>query len=172
MQNGASTPSSKRIELDVFGEDVERLESLETQLIQRAEQLSGAQVFDVLSPRRGGLEVQIEFDHERLSELGLSLAKAKEAVQRQLARDAEHTLDLSAYLDTPTESGALVPLDSVAHLTESVGIARIVHVNGRRGLRMRFDVDSTIAASELTRTLELLLSEAGPSAPLDFQWRE
>jgi multidrug efflux pump subunit AcrB len=168
---GIESPASTRHELDLFDEDLESLAELEVGLLERVEALGGVHVVDVLASRSGAPELVIDYRRERLAELGLTVADVSKTVQEQLARFRGPGRDLTDLSDMPISPGSPVKLRVVARMQTTVGFARVVHIDGRRGLRVRLDADSADVLKDVERALQELIDELDLRASLEIRWR-
>jgi len=165
---GAPGASGLRRDLVLFGEDLESLAALEVPLIERAESTPGVRVIDVLSPRSDAQIISIEYDHERLDRLGMTVAEVSASVQRRVAQLGDPRRNLSDLGDIMVGSGIMVPLGSVASWKRIDGLSRIVHVHGRRALRLRLAADSAEALAGVETALRQMVAERDSSLSLEI----
>jgi HAE1 family hydrophobic/amphiphilic exporter-1 len=145
------------IELQVFGEDPERVTAHVQRLLPALVELPGLR--DVLpDDLEGRPEVRVRFDHERLGRVGLQVDVAAAAVQRAIQGQVVSTLyapdeqlDIRvrlpevdrrsvedvARVQVATAGGVPVRLDAVATVEAGRGPAEIRRIDGRRGLRIQ-----------------------------------
>ncbi|MCX4247000.1 efflux RND transporter permease subunit [Paraliomyxa miuraensis] len=151
------------IELQVFGEDPERVTAHVQRLLPALAEVEGLR--DLLpDDLEGRPEVRVRFDHERLGRLGLSVDTAATAVQRAIQGEVVSTLyapdeqlDIRVRLPevdrrsvedvarvqvtvNPAAGGSAgvpVRLDAVAVVEAGRGPAEIRRIDGRRGLRIQ-----------------------------------
>ena len=151
------------IELQVFGEDPERVTAHVQRLLPALAQVEGLR--DILpDDLEGRPEVRVRFDHERLGRLGLGVDTAAAAVQRAIQGEVVSTLyapdeqlDIRVRLPEVDRqrvedvarvqvavttaaggaNGVPVRLDSVADVEAGRGPAEIRRIDGRRGLRIQ-----------------------------------
>jgi HAE1 family hydrophobic/amphiphilic exporter-1 len=140
------------VDVNLVGPDIDRLNDYAEELIRRLRRVPGLTDVDTTSSTRKP-ELQVAIDRDRAADLGISaetvastlnvlvggmpVSTFKEddeqydvwlrAESRQ--RDAPRAID---DLTVPTPSGVLVPLGSLAKLTEARGPTQIEHLNRQR----------------------------------------
>lgn len=144
------------IEVQVFGDDPAGVTAHVERLLPDLAAVEGLQ--DLLPDDLDGRpEVRVQFDHERLGRLGMSVDETATAVQRAVAGEvvstlyaADDQLDIRvrlpevdrrkvedvARIQVAVVDGVPVRLDAVAKVEGARGPAEIRRIDGRRGLRV------------------------------------
>ncbi|MEM7154215.1 MAG: efflux RND transporter permease subunit [Myxococcota bacterium] len=172
------------IELQVFGEDPERVTPHVERLLPALSEIDG--LLDVLPDDLDGRpEVRVHFDHERLGRLGLTVEATATAVQRAVQGEvvstmfaADEQLDIRVRLpevdrrsvedvsriQVATVDGVAVRLDAVAQVDGGRGPSEIRRINGRRGVRIQARSESVDLAG-LSARVQAVIDEHAEADP-------
>ena len=149
-------PTGAPVEVEIRGEDVDRLRSLVERVRALIQDVPGlVDLKDDLS--RANPEIRVVVDREKATLLGLSTAEVSNTVKTAIAgykvgtyRVGEEEYDIVARLPeahrrhlsdiegllVPTRSGDAIPLSSVAHLELGTGFGSIRHLDQKRLVRV------------------------------------
>jgi len=163
-KEGAGPPVGKPIAVKLRGEDFSVLEEISEKIIKSLESIKG--VTDISSDYEIGRgQMRIVVDEEQAKRAFLSVGEvaasirntfkggvatsikpisAEEEIDVLVRFPEEYRQDKQSFKDivVPNRFGNLVPLDKVASIEEGVSVSRINHVDGKRVITIRADVDN------------------------------
>ncbi|GLR26292.1 efflux RND transporter permease subunit [Limnobacter litoralis] len=142
----------------IYGPDLQTLNQLAEQTLKMLENVPGSQ--DVLTSQAVGVQyLQVSLNHDVMGAMGLSTLEVQSMLRQMvegmpisevqelerrtplLIRADKTSLQSLAQLRLPTRSGQMVPLSSIATLTEQAGPVRIDRENASRMTVVRANVN-------------------------------
>lgn len=156
-------PVGKAIAVQIRGEDFPVLEKIEKEISEYLKNIKGVQ--DVASDYEVGRgEIRVVIDEEKAARAFLTVGqiaisirnsfkggiatsikpvKAEEEVDVVVRFPEEYRNKRTAFekILVPNKFGNLIPLKKVAHFEDKVSVARIRHLDGKRVITVRADVD-------------------------------
>ncbi|HEX5485542.1 MAG TPA: CusA/CzcA family heavy metal efflux RND transporter [Limnobacter sp.] len=142
----------------IYGPDLQTLNQLAEQTLKMLENVPGSQ--DVLTSQADGVQyLQVSLNHDVMGAMGLSTLEVQSMLRQMvegmpisevqelerrtplLIRADKSSLQSLAQLRLPTRTGQMVPLSSIATLTEQAGPVRIDRENASRMTVVRANVN-------------------------------
>ncbi len=142
----------------IYGSDFQTLNQLAEQTLKMLENVPGSQ--DVLTSQADGVQyLQVSLNHDVMGAMGLSTLEVQSMLRQMvegmpisevqelerrtplLIRADKTSLQSLAQLRLPTRTGQMVPLSSIATLTEQAGPVRIDRENASRMTVVRANVN-------------------------------
>ena len=185
---GRGLASSRSIDVDVTGSDLGSLAAAGGRLMGAVgEAMEGAQVRPIPTLDAGAPEFHVAPRRDELARHGMSGRELGVAVDAlvdgrivgELARSGRPKLDVvvrpagggvetsdalgAAAIATPR--GEVVPLSTLAHITEGSGPTQIRRIERKRGLTIRVSPPDDVALQDAVSALDGVLAEIRPTVP-------